>query len=141
MPRPEDILRFCGSLVRLSGSHDSRASIRERAKDRTFSIAHASVVDFLQQGSIRIGSAKDLCLTSEAVHIEMATIFWTIGLNKTESGLSRGFSLSKYYPFAVRDADFWAAFHISNSMTKSEDRRRMHRLIDTRIRRSGMYIG
>ena len=54
MPRPEDILKTCGSLVRLSGNHDSCADIRKRAQDQTFNIAHASVVDFLQQERVRL---------------------------------------------------------------------------------------
>ena len=67
---------------------------------QTFSIAHASVNEFLRQGCVRIGSAKDFLFTSGTVHREMAEICLVYVLNIIDSEVPLDGDLLTHYPFA-----------------------------------------
>ena len=126
MPRPEDILKSCGSLVRLS---ESRTSTGERVKGRTFSIAHASVDDFLRQGCIRIGSAKEFFFTYGTAHREIAEICLVYILNIIDSEVPLDGDLLTHYPFALRSANLWIHYCFRAFRDKSQDLTRVRRLI------------
>lgn len=58
MPRPEDILKICGSLVRVDQNPEGRNSLGKQAEVQTLTAAHASVVDFLKEERVRIGRSR-----------------------------------------------------------------------------------
>lgn len=126
MLRPEDILKSCGSLVRLS---ESRANTEERVKGRTFSVAHASVADFLRQGCVRIGSAKESFFTNGTVYLEMAEICLVYLLKIIDSEVPLDGDLLTHYPFAHISADLWTLFCFEAMRDKSQDLTRVRRLI------------
>ena len=132
MPRPEDILKSCGSLVRLS---ESRANTGDPVKGRTFSFAHASVDDFLRQGCVRIGSAKESFFTYGTVHLEMAEICLVYVLNIIDSEVPLDGNLVTNYPLAHTCANLWIKFYMIAIRDTSRDLTRVRRLI-TRLSES-----
>lgn len=111
MPRPEDILKLCGSLVSTNTAPDSGDGMGNGAEIRTFAAAHASVVDFLQAGRVRIGSETVDSFTKAAANLEMAEtcLVYLLHLVEDEKSLNE-IDLPKY-PFARLSAKMWHTFY------------------------------
>ncbi|KAG7004590.1 hypothetical protein G7Y79_00024g055400 [Physcia stellaris] len=111
MHRPEDILRLCGSLVSTSTALDRRDTMDDGAETLHLTAAHASVVDFLQTGLIRIGSETVVSFTKVAASLEMTEtclIYLLHLIEKEESVIEEHLSM---YPFAHASAIMWPNFY------------------------------
>lgn len=111
MPRPEDILKICGSLVRVDQNPEGRNSLGERAEVQTLTAAHASVVDFLKEERIRIGRGLEISYTRAAVNLEMAETCLAYLLNVVEGDLVLHDDNIMSYPFARFSAELWDDFY------------------------------
>ena len=70
MPRPEDILKMCGSLVRIDYNPEGRNSLGEIAAVQTITAAHTSVIDFLKTQPVCIGSDLKTSFTQGSINFE-----------------------------------------------------------------------
>ena len=111
MPRPEDILRLCGSLVSTSTALDSRKDMDDVAEIRHFTAAHASVVDFLHSGRVRIGSETVASFTKAAANLEMAETCLVYLLHFVERENLQIEKDVPNYPFARLSAKMWHTFY------------------------------
>ncbi|KAL8793356.1 MAG: hypothetical protein Q9195_004034 [Heterodermia aff. obscurata] len=145
MPRPEDILRFCGSLIRLNESHDASADTEEQVQFRTFSAAHASVVEFLQHEHVQIGSTKEFVFASAAMQLEMAETCLVYLLNIIENATPLDHTILTNYPMAHLSADAWFNFYfnakkVAEGENTALDLDRVHRLIARLLRSPGTML-
>lgn len=107
MWNPEGILEICGSLVRVDigpGRNSLGKKVREA---QTLTTAHASVSEFLQTKSIRIGSEPEVRFKRSIVNLRMAEtclvylrFFLDNNIKLTKKNLLQ-------YPFARYCAQFW----------------------------------
>ena len=81
MPCPEDILKICGSLVRIDQNPEGRNSLGERAEVQTLTAAHASVVDFLKEERVHIGQELEVSYTRAAMNSKWRRLVWLTYLN------------------------------------------------------------
>ena len=131
MPRPEDILKICGSLVRVDQNPDGRNSLGEQAEVQTLTAAHASVVDFLKEEPVRIGREPEVFYTRAAMNLEMAETCLAYLLNVVEGNLVLRDDNITSYPFARFSAELWDDFYreVVASSGGSEDMTRINALV------------
>ena len=122
MPRPEDILQICGSLVRIDKNPEGRDSLGHRAEVQTLTAAHASVVDFLKEEHVQIGRKQKVFYTRAVVNLEMAETCLTYLLNLVEGEVVLSEENITSYPFARFSAELWDDFYrevvISNKLSE-----------------------
>ena len=111
MPRPGDILKLCGSLVRVDQNPEGRNSLGERAEVQTLTAAHASVVDFLKEERVLIGRELEVFYTRTAMNLEMAETCLAYLLNVVEGSLVLRDDNIMNYPFARFSAELWDDFY------------------------------
>ena len=111
MPCPQDILKICGSLVRIDQNPEGRNSLGERAEVQTLTAAHASVIDFLKEESVKIGQESEVVYTRAAMNLEMAEtcLVYLVGLVESEVVLHEE-NISNY-PLARFSAELWDDFY------------------------------
>ena len=111
MPCAEDILKICGSLVRIDQASEGRNSLGERAKVRTLIAVNAFVVDFLKEERVQIGQELEVSYTKAAMNLEMAEtcLVYLLGLDENEVVL-RDENI-KDYPLARFSAELWDDFY------------------------------
>lgn len=68
----EDILKTCGSLVRLGTHAEGKNEIGDVAKTRTLTAAHISVIDFLKTQPIKVGSEEAVRFPESQANLCMA---------------------------------------------------------------------
>ena len=107
MPRPEDVLTFCGGMVRIDKDPYGRDSFGHHAEVQTLTAAHASVVDFLRSERVRIGQEREVSFTEAAANLEMAEtcLIYLLNVVEREEALSEGLVMT--YPFARLSAELW----------------------------------
>lgn len=111
MPRPEDILQICGSLVRIDTTPDGRDSLGNQADVQTLTAAHASVVDFVKENRVQIGPQLDFFYTRAAMNLEMAETCLIYLLNFVEGKLMLSDDNIIDYPLARFSAELWDDFY------------------------------
>lgn len=111
MPRPEDILKICGSLVRIDKNPNGRNSLGERVEVQTLTAAHASVVDFLKENRVRIGQEREFSYTKAAVNLEMAETCLVYLLEFAEGKVILHEENILNYPFARLSAELWDDYY------------------------------
>lgn len=134
MPRPEDILRLCGSLVSTNKTLDRRNNMDDGAEIRHFTAAHASVVDFLQTGRIQIGSETVASFTKAAANLEMAETCLVYLLHLIEKGNPQIEKDVPTYPFARPCAKMWHTFYRETLKGSGQQELGMDRLRNLVIR-------
>ena len=111
MPRPQDILRICGSLVRTDKNPAGRNSLGKRAEVQTLTAGHASVVDFLKEERVRIGRESEIFYSRAAVNLEMAEICLAYLLEIVEGKVVLRDDNIMDYPLARFSAELWDDFY------------------------------
>ena len=111
MPRPQDILRICGSLVRTDKNPEGRNSLGKRAEVQTLTAGHASVVDFLKEERVRIGRESEVFYSRAAVNLEMAEICLAYLLEIVEGKVVLREDNIMDYPLARFSAELWDDFY------------------------------
>ena len=132
MPRPEDILTICGSLVRIDKNPEGRNSLGETAEVQTLTAAHASVVDFLKEERVQIGWELETLYTSAAVNLEMAEICLAYLLNFAEGTVVLDDDNIMNYPLARLSAELWDDFYrevVASSEKSAVDMTRVNILV------------
>ena len=132
MPRPEDILTICGSLVRIDKNPEGRNSLGERAEVQTLTAAHASVVDFLKEERVQIGWELEISYTSAAVNLEMAETCLAYLLNFAEGKMVLNDDNIMNYPLARLSAELWDDFYrevVASSEKSTVDMTRVNTLV------------
>ena len=132
MPCPEDILKICGSLVRIDQNPEGRNSLGERAEVKTLTAAHASVVDFLKEERVQIGQEIEVFYTRAAMNLEMAEtcLAYLLGLVESEVVL-RDENIGNY-PLARFSAELWDDFYrevVASSGESDVDMTRVNALV------------
>ena len=132
MPCPEDILKICGSLVRIDQNPEGRNGLGERAEVKTLTAAHASVVDFLKEERVQIGQEIGAFYTRAAMNLEMAEtcLAYLLGLVESEVVL-RDENISNY-PLARFSAELWDDFYrevVASSGESDADMTRLNTLV------------
>ena len=122
MPRPPNILKICGSLVRIDRNPEGRDSVGERAEVQTLTAAHASVVAFLKEERVQIGWDLEVSYTSASVNLEMAETCLVYLLNFVEEKVVLDDNNIMSYPLARLSAELWDDFYreVVASSGKSE---------------------
>lgn len=132
MPRPEDILKICGSLVRMDKNPKGRNSLGERVEVQTLTAAHASVVDFLRENQVRIGQKREFSYIKAAVNLEMAETCLVYLLQFAEGQVMLHEENILNYPFARFSAELWDDFYrevVASSVESKVDMTRVNALI------------
>ena len=132
MPRPEDILTICGSLVRIDKNPEGRNSLGERAEVQTLTAAHASVVDFLKEERVQIGWELEISYTCAAVNLEMAETCLAYLLNFAEGKVVLDDDNIMNYPLARLSAELWDDFYrevVASSDKSTVDMTRVNTLV------------
>ena len=132
MPRPEDILTICGSLVRIDKNPEGRNSLGERAEVQTLTAAHASVVEFLKEERVQIGRELEISYTSAAVNLEMAETCLAYLLNFAEGKVMLDDDNVMNYPLARLSAELWDDFYrevVASSEKSTVDMTRVNTLV------------
>ena len=132
MPRPEDILTICGSLVRIDKNPEGRNSLGERAEVQTLTAAHASVVEFLKEERVQIGWELEISYTSAAVNLEMAETYLAYLLNFAEGKVLLDDDNITNYPLARLSAELWDDFYrevVASSEKSTVDMTRVNTLV------------
>ena len=111
MPRPQDILQICGSLVRIDKTPQGRDSLGRRAEVQTLTAAHASVVEFLKEERVRIGRNREVSYTRAAVNLEMAETCLAYLLDLVGGEVVLSDEAISSYPFARHSAELWDDFY------------------------------
>lgn len=124
----EEILKMCGSLVRLDRNAQGRNDMGHVAQVQTIAAAHSSVIDFLKTQSIKIGSGKMVKFSRSTANLRMAEIcliylryFPANSITLTEDNIT-------CYPFARLCALMWDNFY--REVLSASDRVDMTRLND-----------
>lgn len=107
MWNPEGVLEICGSLVRVDVGPGRNSLGEELFEAQTLTTAHATVSEFLQTQSIRIGSEPEIRFRRSTVNLRMAEtclvylrFFVDNNIELTKENLVQ-------YPFARFCAEFW----------------------------------
>ena len=132
MPCPEDILKICGSLVRIDQNPEGRNSLGERAEVQTLTAAHASVVDFLKEERVQIGQELEVFYTRAAMNLEMAETFLAYLLEIVEDEVVLGDDNIIDYPLARFSAELWDDFYrevVASSGESDVDMTRVNALV------------
>lgn len=132
MARPEDILKICGSLVRMDKNPKGRNSLGERDEVQTLTAAHSSVVDFLKENRVRIGQEREFSYTKAAVNLEMAETCLVYLLEFAEGKVMLHEESILNYPLARFSAELWDDFYrevVASSVESKVDMTRVNALI------------
>ena len=132
MPCPEDILKICGSLVRIDQNPEGRNSLGERAEVQTLTAAHASVVDFLKEERVQIGQELEVFYTRAAMNLEMAETCLAYLLEIVENEVVLGDDNIIDYPLARFSAELWDDFYrevVTSSGESDVDMTRVNALV------------
>ena len=124
----EEILKMCGSLVRLDRNAQGRDDMGHFAQVQTLAAAHSSVIDFLQTQSMKIGSEKVVKFSRSKANLRMAETcliylryFPMNGITLTQDNITS-------YPFARLCALMWDDFY--REVLSTSDQVDMTRLND-----------
>ena len=132
MPCPEDILKICGSLVRIDRNPEGRNSLGERAEVQTLTAAHTSVVDFLKEERVPIGQEPEILYTRAAMNLEMAETCLIYLLKIVEDEVVLGDDNIIDYPLARFSAELWDDFYrevVASSVESDVDMTRVNALV------------
>lgn len=125
---PEEILKMCGSLVRMDRNAKGRNDMGHAAQVQTLAAAHSSVIDFLKTQTIKIGSKTVVKFSRSTANLQMAKTCLTylrhFPLNRIT--LNEGNVTS--YPFARLCALMWDNFY--REVLSTSDRVDMTRVND-----------
>ena len=107
----EEVLKMCGSLVRLDINAEDQNDKGDAARVQTISAAHSSVIDFLRTQPIKVGMEEAVILSRSQANLRMAETcliylryFHENGIILTKDNIAR-------YPFARVSALTWDRFH------------------------------
>lgn len=107
----EEILRMCGSLVRLDTIAEGQSAIGDNAEVRTLTAAHTSVIDFLTTQPIKIGSREAFYFTKGKANLRMAEICLIYLRYFSENNIIWNKENTARYPFAQQCATYWDVFY------------------------------
>ena len=124
----EEILKMCGSLVRLDTNAEGRNDLGEVGKVQTLTAAHTSVIDFLKTQSIKVGSEVTFQLSRSKANLRMAETCLTYLRHFSEKHITLTEENISNHPFARLCALSWAEFY--QEVLASSERVDMARLND-----------
>ncbi len=124
----EEILKMCGSLVRLDTNAEGRNDVGEVGKVQTLAAAHTSVIDFLKTQPIKVGSEETFQLSRSKANLRMAETCLTYLRHFSEKHITLTEENISNYPFARLCALSWADFY--QEVLTSSERVDMARLND-----------
>lgn len=107
----EEILRMCGSLVRLDTITKGQSAIGDNAEVRTLTAAHTSVIDFLTTQPINIGSKEAFYFTEGKANLRMAETCLIYLRYFSENNIIWTKDNTARYPFAQQCAFYWNVFY------------------------------
>lgn len=107
----EEILKMCGSLVRLDTTAEGQSTIGDNAALQTLTAAHTSVIDFLTTQPIKVGSREAFCFTKGKANLRMAEICLIYLRYFSENNIIWTKENTARYPFAQQCALYWDVFY------------------------------
>ena len=106
----EEILKMCGSLIRLDTISESQDGMRDSANVKALAVSHTSVIDFLTTQPVRIGS-KQICNFSRAkANLRMAETCLVYLHHFSANAIILTKHITASYPFALFCA-YWDNFY------------------------------
>lgn len=108
----EEILKMCGSLVRLDTNAEGRNEMGDVAKVRTLTAAHTSVIEFLQTQPVKIGSEEVVKLSRSKANLRMAETCLIYLRYFVENDITLTENNIASYPFARLCALIWDDFYL-----------------------------
>lgn len=103
----EEILKMCGSLVRLNTKAEGQTDTDETAEFQTLTAAHTSVIDFLTTQPIKVGSEEVFTLSRAKANLRMAETCLIYLRYFSEKGIILTGDHIASYPFAQQCALIW----------------------------------
>ena len=106
----EEILKMCGSLIRLDTVAESQDSMRDSANVKALAVSHTSVIDFLTTRPVRIGSKKICNFSRIRANLRMAEtcLIYLRHFSANDTILTKDIAAS--YPFLLLCA-YWDNFY------------------------------
>ena len=113
----EEILKMCGSLIRLDTIAESQDGMRDSANVKALAVSHTSVIDFLTTQPVRVGS-KQICNFSRTrANLRMAETCLIYLRHFSVNGIILTKDITASYPFVPLCAywdNFYRAVHASS---------------------------
>lgn len=107
----EEILKMCGSLVRLDTTAEGQSTIGDNAAFQTLTAAHTSVIDFLTTQPINVGSKEAFYFTKGKANLRMAETCLIYLRYFSENNIIWTKDNTARYPFALQCALYWDVFY------------------------------
>lgn len=107
----EELLKMCGSLVRLDTTADGQSTIDDNTDLQTLTAAHTSVIDFLTTRPIKIGSREAFYFTKGKANLRMAGTCLVYLRHFSENNIIWTRENTARYPFAKHCALYWDVFY------------------------------
>ena len=107
----EEILKMCGSLVRLDTNAEGQNDMGDDAQVQSLTAAHSSVIDFLRTQPIKIGSDEVSTFSTSKANLRMAETCLIYLLYFIKKGITLNESNITSYPFARLSALIWHKFY------------------------------
>lgn len=125
----EEILKMCGSLIRLDAVAESGDDMRDSANVKALAVSHTSVIDFLTTRPVRIGSKRICNFSRTRANLRMAETCLIYLRHFSTNDIILTKDITSSYPFVLLCA-YWDNFY-REVLASSEqvDMARLHGLV------------
>ena len=125
----EDILKMCGSLIRLDTISESQNRMLDSANVKALAVSHTSVIDFLTTQPVRIGSRQICCFSRAIANLRMAEtcLIYLRHFSANDIILTKDITAS--YPF-IHLCAYWDNFYReAHASSEQPDMARLNGLV------------
>ena len=106
----EEILKMCGSLIRLDTIAESQHVMRDSANVKALAVSHTSVIDFLTTQPVRIGSKQVWNFSRTRANLRMAETCLIYLRHFSANDIILTKEITASYPF-VLSCGYWDKFY------------------------------
>ena len=106
----EEILKMCGSLIRLDTIAESQDGMRDSANVKALAVSHTSVIDFLTTQPVRIGSKRICSFSKTRANLRMAETCLIYLRHFSANDIILMKDITASYPFVLLCA-YWDNFY------------------------------
>ena len=106
----EEILKMCGSLIRLDTVAESQDGMRDSANVKALAVSHTSVIDFLTTQPVIIGSKRICNFSRTRANLRMAETCLIYLRHFSENDIILTTDVTASYPFVLSCA-YWDNFY------------------------------
>ena len=125
----EEILKMCGSLIRLDTIAESQNSMRDSANVKALAVSHTSVIDFLTTQPVRIGSKQNCSFSRTRANLRMAETCLIYLRHFSANGIILTKDITASYPFILSCAYWDNLYREVHASSEQVDMTRLNSLV------------